>query len=225
MRSTTLGNDYQFLTSNDAEFKTLKKKVDDLEANFRRDQRDFEQTKINLKKWEERHDSAIKAREVIQRAALKTQEHLEYHISNLVTLAQEAVFGSNAYEFGIKFVKRRNKTECDLFLIKKGEVINDPIRSVGGGPCDVASFALRCAFWSLKRTRPVMIFDEPFRFVNDDPDGSRELQEKCALMTREIVDRLKLQAIIVTTLPEFLAIADRIIKVRQEGNISNTTED
>ena len=96
----------------------------------------------------------------------------------------------------------------------------------GGGPKDVASFALRCAFWSLdKKSRNILILDEPFNFVNDDPkEKTRKLQQKCVEMFRQVVDKLGMQAIVVTTLPEFLNVADKIFSVSCESGISQVEE-
>ena len=117
-----------------------------------------------------------KARAIIQVVAKETQETVEERISNLVSLALSSVF-PDPYEFKLRFVLRRNKTEADLIFIKRGNEGN-PIDVGGGGVLDVTSFALRVAVWSIKPTNNVFIQDEPFHFL------SRNLQAKCSQMIK-----------------------------------------
>ena len=58
----------------------------------------------------------------------------------------------------------------------------------------MASFGARLAFWSLeKKYRPVIICDEPFKFVH-----GREEQENLSEMLKMLSERLGIQMIIVT---------------------------
>ena len=157
-----------------------------------------------------------KARLIIQRAAQMTQEQLQYHISEITSLALAAVF-DDPYKLGVEFVQRRNKTECDLFFIEKWtEGRFDPLSATGGGSVDVSAFALRVALWSLQRprTRNVLILDEPFRFL------STGLMSKASIMLKEIADRLTLQIIMVTHEKKLIECADRVFRVRQKKGIS-----
>ena len=170
-------------------------------------------------------DDLLEVRALFQKSAQQTQQKLEFHISSLVSTALSAVF-PDPYEFKVKFEQRRNKTECDLTFTKNGEDYGSPMFASGGGPKDVAAFALRCAFWSLdKKSRNILILDEPFNFVNDDPkEKTRELQQKCVEMFKRVVDTLEMQAIVVTTLPEFLGVADKIFDVSCKSGVSQIEE-
>ena len=84
-----------------------------------------------------------KAREIIRKVGLNTQQQLQSHISEIASLALEVVF-SNPYALQVEFVQRRNKTECDLFFVRNKEKV-DPISASGGGAVDITSFALRTA--------------------------------------------------------------------------------
>jgi len=170
-------------------------------------------------------DDLLEVRALFQKSSQQTQQKLEFHISSLVSTALSAVF-PDPYEFKVKFEQRRNKTECDLTFTKNGEDYGSPMFASGGGPKDVAAFALRCAFWSLdKKSRNILILDEPFNFVNDDPkEKTRELQQKCVEMFKRVVDTLGMQAIVVTTLPEFLNIADKIFDVSCKNGVSLVEE-
>ena len=148
-----------------------------------------------------------RAREIIREVGLKTQEQLQYHISDITSLALGAVF-SDPYKLVVEFVQRRNKTECDLWFERDGERI-DPISASGGGAVDVASFALRIAAWSMQRprSRQVIILDEPMRFLSVD------LRERASAMIKEISDKLGLQFIIITHESTLAAEADRVFEV------------
>ena len=148
-----------------------------------------------------------RAREIIREVGLKTQEQLQYHISDITSLALGAVF-SDPYKLVVEFVQRRNKTECDLWFERDGERI-DPISASGGGAVDVASFALRIAAWSMQRprSRQVIILDEPMRFLSVD------LQERASSMIKEISNKLGLQFIIITHESTLAAEADKVFEV------------
>lgn len=192
-----------------AQVERLKGKRDQLIDNLERERE-------RGKAMERRNADALKARALAQKVAQETQKKLEYHVSNLVTLAEASVF-PDPYEFGVEFVQRRNKTECDLYFLKGGERL-DPVSSSGGGALDVAAFALRCAFWSLNKSRPVIILDEPFRFVSHD------LQGRCGEMLKRISERLGLQVLMVSHLPNIISGADRVFRVTQDGGVSSVEE-
>lgn len=149
------------------------------------------------------------AQAIIQKVAQETQRQLEWHISEIVTLALASTF-DNPYIFKAEFVQRRGKTECDLFFERDGFRV-DPVAEAGGGAVDVTAFALRVAMWSLARPkwRNTLIFDEPFKNINDK---SRRTQERVAEMVKVLSRKLKLQFIIITMIPELEEIADRVFE-------------
>lgn len=175
------------------------------------------QTELIEKKRDlRRHEQA---REIIREVGLKTQQQLQYHISDITSLALEAVF-NNPYELKVEFVQRRNKTECDLLFVRKDNSIN-PLDSSGGGAVDVAAFALRIASWSMSipRSRNTIIMDEPLRFL------SEEYQEKASMMIKEISKKLGIQFIIVTHEPVLTTYADKIFDVTiSKKGISKVTQ-
>lgn len=170
---------------------SLQKQMDDLTATH--------------SEQEEHLSNLEKAREVLQIVAKQTQENLTFHISGLVTTALSSIF-PDPYEFVAEFVARRDKTECDLYFAK-GEERFSPFSSCGGGPIDVASFALRLVAWSLNRTVPVIVLDEPFKFLSVD------LQPKASQMLKTLSSRLGLQIIMISHLPNVIDSADRIFVV------------
>lgn len=149
-----------------------------------------------------------KARLIIQEVGRKTQESLEFHISELVTLAMASVF-SDPYVFRTRFIVRRNVTECDLFFERSGQE-RAPLAEGGGGAVDVASFGLRSSLWSLQNSRNVLILDEPFRNVNDP---TRKLHEKLAKMIKMVSEKLGLQIIMISLHSEFKEISNQTFTI------------
>jgi len=136
-----------------------------------------------------RHEQA---REIIREVGLKTQQQLQYHISDITSLALEAVF-DNPYKLEVEFVQRRNKTECDLHFVRIGSKL-DPLNSTGIGTVDVAAFALRIASWSMQnpKSRNVLILDEPFKHLRGEKENEQVLQ-----MIKDISTKLNIQIIMV----------------------------
>jgi DNA repair exonuclease SbcCD ATPase subunit len=149
-----------------------------------------------------------RALEIIQITAKLTQQQLEIHISELVSLALEAVF-PNPYKMVLKFETRRNRSEADLLLQDENGNLLNPMDSVGGGVVDVASFALRIALFSLKRPKPraVMLMDEPLRFLSSD------LQDRASRMIKEVSDKLDIQFLIISHDEKLIESADKVIRV------------
>ena len=164
-----------------------------------------------LSQAERAYQNELEAREVLKQVALSTQAGLEFQISSLVTAALAAVF-PDPYEFKIKFVERRNRTECDVIFSKNGEDY-DPKEASGGGPLDVASLALRLAYWSLRRNRRTFVLDEPFKHV------SAGRHEKVSSMLKMLSTQLGIQIIMVTHSPKLVYEADAVFHV-QNGHVT-----
>ena len=153
---------------------------------------------------QERITTAIKAKEIATAVGRKLQEDVRVSLSSLVTRVLAAVFRENSYEFVIKFVERRGKMEVDLLLARDGMEL-DPLRSVGGGVCDVVAFALRVSVM-LRQNPPVrrlLVLDEPLRFL------SARYQPAAREMLEKLCSELGVQLIMVTHSPK-LAIGNLI---------------
>lgn len=147
------------------------------------------------------------AKEIIREVGLKTQQQLQINISDITSLALEAVF-PNPYELKVEFVQRRNKTECDLYFVRDGNKV-DPLTASGVGAVDVAAFALRIASWSMSQphSRNTIILDEPFRFLSEN------YQEQASIMLKEISQKLGIQFIIISHNTTLANCADKIFSV------------
>ena len=191
--------------------KDMRSRVDRLKGRRDRIEDDLNETKQALSRTRKAHKKHLLAREVIREVGIATQEKLSFHVQDVVTLALEGVF-PNPYEFQVQFVLNRNRTECVLALKNSDGSFVDPMDAAGGGVVDVVSFALRVASWSMAspRTSPVLILDEPFRFL------SRDLKPAAGEMLRQIADRLGLQIIMVTHEEPLIEIADRVFRVSKD---------
>ncbi len=177
----------------------------------------------NLVKWQgcvleldEENKLVEEANLVIQTAARLTQEQLQHRISDTVTLALAAVF-PDPYEFKVEFVERRSSTECDLFFTRRGEDMK-PLEDSGFGAADVASFALRFSCWRDSGSRPVLIFDEPFRQL------SVKYREPAARMVKMLSEKLGIQIIMVTHIQELQLAADKVFEVSCSNDIAEVRE-
>lgn len=160
-----------------------------------------------------------KALTIIKEVGRKTQEKLQFHISDITSLALDAVMPEDPYKLTMEFVDRRDKNECDLRFERQGNLMK-PLDSSGVGAIDVASFALRIAAWSIQfpKSRPVIILDEPFKFLDKSKHG------RASEMIKELSLKLGLQFIIVTHEEGLTENADRIFKVSNTKRTSKVEQ-
>jgi DNA repair exonuclease SbcCD ATPase subunit len=160
-----------------------------------------------------------KALTIIKEVGRKTQEKLQFHISDITSLALDAVMPEDPYKLTMEFVDRRDKNECDLRFERQGNLMK-PLDSSGVGAIDVASFALRIAAWSIQfpKSRPVIILDEPFKFLDKSKHG------RASEMLKELSLKLGLQFIIVTHEEGLTENADRIFKVSNTKRTSKVEQ-
>lgn len=156
------------------------------------------------------------ARALIQEVAKQTQAQLEFRITEIVSLALEAVF-DDPYKLKVEFVEKRGRTECELSFVRGNEESVDPLTASGGGAVDVAAFALRIAIWSLThpRSRGVFILDEPFRFL------SVGLRDRAGIMLKELSEKLGVQIIMVTHDSALTEAADKVFFISQNSGVSS----
>lgn len=161
-------------------------------------------------------DNLKTTRDIFQKASKLTQQQLSVQVSDIVSKALAIVF-EDPYEFGIEFVERRNTTECDLFFEKNGNRYS-PLSDCGYGAADVASLALRVAFWKLEKdARNVLILDEPTRNLSLDK------QPLASLMIKKL-SQMGLQFLIVTHQEALTKSADKVFEVDQIDDVSTVKE-
>jgi len=172
-------------------------------------------TRTELKELKRELHTYEQAREIIRKVSLKTQQKLQVHISDVASLAMDAIF-EDPYKLQVDFVQRRNKTECDITFVRGDKQPIKPMDATGGGAVDVAAFALRISSWTMNRPRTsnTILLDEPMRFL------SRDLQERASQMIKELSTKLGVQFIIITHEPTLATYADREFKVTQQNGVS-----
>ena len=156
---------------------------------------------------------------ILQESARLTQQHLQYRIGNLVTLAMESVF-DDPYHLELLFENARGKTQASIQFMRNGEYVS-PLDASGGGALDVACFGLQVSLWTLQnpKTRPVLFLDEPLKWLKGGG-----LPEKGAAMLQQISQKLGIQIIMVSHAPELISHADKVFQVTKKKNISTVKE-
>lgn len=160
---------------------------------------------------------------IVKHVGLLTQKQLEYHLAEQVSLAMDAVF-DDPYKLKVEFEEKRGQTEVQLLFVRR-DLEFPPIGSAGGGAIDIAAFALRIAYWSMrqdKKVRPIILLDEPFSHLKGEDANRRALA-----IVQEIAHRLDLQIIMVSdervSRADILANADRVFEVVARNGISKVT--
>lgn len=159
-----------------------------------------------------RHERAL---EIVKQVGLTTQKQLEYHLSEQVSLAMEAVF-DDPYKLKVDFQEKRGKTEVEILFTRR-DLEFPPLGSAGGGTIDVASLALQIAYWAMRRdkkVRPLLLLDEPFSRLKGVDANRRALA-----IVQEISGRLGLQIIMVSdervSREDIISNADKVFHVAQ----------
>lgn len=175
-------------------------------------QKELEEKEFLLEKTKNKMKLLEEAQLFLQKVAQSTQEKLKFQLEDVVNLALESVFPGE-YEFKILFNISRGKTEAELVFMDKrtGKPI-DPTEASGGGVVDVVCFALRIACYALQQnTDNVIILDESMKFV------SKDLISRTGEILKTLSEKLNLQIIMVTHIPEFIDIADRVFTVKKNA--------
>ena len=202
------------------DFERIEKLFNRSKGAYSQIQKSLKET-VELKKESEKKLKLVEQAQVfLQTVAQNTQEKLKFQIEDIVNLALESVF-PNEYEFKIDFNVSRGKTDAELIFLDKrtGQTI-DPMEASGGGVIDLTCFALRISAWALENgTDNLIILDEPFKFV------SRDLQERAGEILKTLSEKMKLQILMVTHIPEFIEVADKVFEVKKnEKGISKVIE-
>jgi DNA repair exonuclease SbcCD ATPase subunit len=136
------------------------------------------------------------AQAIVQSLAQQLQDAAHTQISDIVTDCLSAVF-EEPYTFVIHMDKKRGKTEAVMRFLRDGLEV-DPMAAAGGGVVDVAAFALRIACLTLAKPklRPLLVLDEPFRFV------SAEYRENVRNLILALSKDLEIQFVMVTHIRE-----------------------
>ncbi len=185
-------------------------------------EKNIESLEVSLSQSRKDLRAHTRAREVIKKVGLETQQQLSFNISEVTSMALNAVL-DKPYELEVEFVEKRNKTECELWFARNGDLIKP--YDAGGGALDVAAFALRAASWSMQfpRTRNVLILDEPFKHLKEEESNRKVLE-----MVREISSKLGLQIIMVSderiSREATIEAADKVFETSIKKGVTNVSE-
>ncbi len=189
----------------------IRTKVTELKGARSRAQADYKRTRSRYIAAYRATAATEEAKALLQKVAKQTQDQLRYHITELGSMALEAVFG-NGTKLDLEFQEKAGKTVAALQFKDAEGRPTDPLSQDSGGAADIAALALRCSLWSMQRprTRAVMVLDEPLKNINDP---SREMQRRAAEMIKQVSERLGVQFLVVTMLPELEDAADKVIRL------------
>lgn len=180
----------------------------------------IEQTKENIKETQKQLDASHEALVVIQIVSKKTQKHLEFHLSDLVSAGMASVF-PNPYQLDVEFVTRRNQIETEMNFIRDGRMFIP--KKCGGGARDISALTLQFSIAAIQnpKTRSLMLLDEPLKWLK-----GRELPKLGSQMIKEISQKLDppLQIIMVSHSSELIKSADKVFEVEMKGPYSNIKE-
>ena len=175
---------------------------------------EIEETEEKLNQGEKKEKNIEEAQRIIQHVAQQTQQELEFHISELVSLALSSIY-EDPYKFRLKFSLKRGKTEADPVFIREGKEYK-PGKRTGYSTVNIAAFALRISVHNIQnpRLRNVLVLDEPFK------DLDKKAKPKAAKLLKVLAKERNLQILMISHDPVFINSADRLFENRKEGNIS-----
>jgi DNA repair exonuclease SbcCD ATPase subunit len=180
-------------TISDIQMNDLKKKLQRKLDQYKLAGQRIKSTKEKIEVVRQRLQITTEAQQVLQRVAATVQQETHSRIASVVTKFLQIVFEEEAYDFEVKFEEKRGKTEALLLFKRHGHEI-DPSESSGGGPQDIAAFALRLACLSLTvpPIRRVLVLDEPFIGLH------KSLHPRVMAMLKVLSEELDFQFIIIT---------------------------
>lgn len=195
----------------------IKNKFAEFKAEYAISKKSYDTKVVELEDLKIYYENLQKARALVAEAGQFTQSYLKEYIESMITTALQSVFDED-YRFVIDFDIKRNKPEAIIKLMIRGEEV-DPSNSVGGGVLDVVSFALRIVLWSIQNPQSanVIVLDEPYKWLHGNIESAIK-------MTKEISNKLGIQFIIVSQIPEIADGADKVWEVKHNGKFSEVSE-
>jgi len=180
----------------------LKSRVYALKKEYKEKRKQRGTEKEILKQAKARLNDILRAQEIAQEAAEQIQQQVHKQISDIVNKCLQTIF-DNPYEFKIRFVSKRGKTEAELVFMREGR----ERKNVGGGVVDVVAFALRLSSLLLTNNpvAPVEILDQPFGNVSKAHGYLERVPEMLIMLSEEFgiqfiqvthVDELKMGKVI-----------------------------
>src|SRR5574343_1529179 len=173
--------------------KQIQNRIDNLQSEYQIVKRQYKEEKQNLKQSKQHLTNIKEAQEIAQNVALEIERKTHSQISGVVSLCLSEIFGID-YRFQMEFVRKRNRTQAILNLLKNGNEVGNVLESDSGGVADICGFALRLSALMLSkpRKRKLLILDEPFKFV------SIEYRSRLRALLEKLSEKFNVQIIMVT---------------------------
>lgn len=198
------------------EFYEMKKFIDEGCIKYESQKSLLQEREKRLKELEDDMITIGKSQVLLQEVAKDVQSQLSIKIDNIVNLGLATLFPE--YNFHLEYVTSRGKTEVKFLITDNDGDEIDVMNQNGGGVIDVLTFCLRVAVYAISNVSPIIIFDEPFRFI------SKSLRSKVSELLNVLSEKLSLQFIIVTHMDEISDNANVVYKVIKKDGVSNVEE-
>jgi DNA repair ATPase RecN len=174
----------------------------------------LDQRKKRLEEIKTETEEVLKSLSVCQEVAKEVQSQLSVKIETITNLGLQTLFGDE-YTFKLEYVTARGKTEVEFNLYNKMGNQIDPMVQSGGGLVDAMTLCLRIAVYNISHVDNVIVFDEAMKFL------SKGFREKAAELIHTLSERLGLQIIEVTHIPEFMENSDKQFVIKKINGVSN----
>ncbi len=171
------------------------------------------QRKQRLEEIKTETEEVLKSLSVCQEVAKEVQSQLSVKIETITNLGLETLFGDE-YSFKLEYVTARGKTEVEFNLYDKMGNQIDPMVQSGGGLVDAMTLCLRIAVYNISHVNNTIVFDEAMKFL------SKGFREKAAELIHTLSERLGLQIIEVTHIPEFMENSDKQFVIKKINKVS-----
>lgn len=188
---------------------SIRTKLDQLKGARDKTERDYRQARSSHVTASRNLAATQEAQAFIQLVAEETQSQLRYHITELGSIALEAVFGDGR-KLDLEFVPKAGKTQAIISFLKNGRP-TDPLGEDSGGAVNIATLGLRPTMMCIRKPklRSFICLDEPIKDLNDP---TREMHRRAAEMIKQI-SRKGMQFLIVSQIPELEEIADKVFSI------------
>lgn len=196
------------------EFTEIENKLNTLKVKKQSNEELLKTRKQRLEEIKTETEEVLKSLSVCQKVAKETQSQLSVKIETITNLGLQTLFGDE-YTFKLEYVTARGKTEVEFNLYDKMGNQIDPMVQSGGGLVDAMTLCLRIAVYNISHVDNVIVFDEAMKFL------SKGFREKAAELIHTLSERLGLQIIEVTHIPEFMDNSDKQFVIKKTNGVSN----
>lgn len=196
------------------EFTEIENKLNTLKVKKQSNEELLKSRKQRLEEIKTETEEVLKSISVCQSVATEVQKQLSVKIDTIVNLGLKTIFGDE-YTFKLEYVPARGKTEVEFNLYNKDGKLIDPMLQSGGGLVDLLTLCLRIAVYNISHVDNVICFDESMKFL------SKGYREKGAELIHTLSERLDLQFIEVTHIPEFMDNSDKQFVIKKIKGVSN----